>query len=57
MKFIAIKRLWLRRLLMATIGPLFVVQYVYLGLRAMVAEFAFCWNFEHPIDINGDTNA
>jgi hypothetical protein len=51
-KFILIERRWLRRILMATIGPAFVFQYLWFGLRSMAVEFKGCWDYEHPSKIN-----
>lgn len=51
MKFIpGIKRRWLRRIVMVTLGPVITFQYIYLGLRSMYYEFGQCWNFEHPTE-------
>lgn len=33
---------------MCILGPFFVVQYVYLGLRAMYYEFKECWSYQLP---------
>ena len=46
MKFANIKNLTSRRVLMCTLGPLFVFQYMYLGLRSMYYEFKWCWNYQ-----------
>jgi hypothetical protein len=47
MKFVTIKRRWLRRILMVAFGWPFVVQYLWLGLSAMYFEFKGCWNYQH----------
>jgi hypothetical protein len=44
-KFVNIKRRWLRRLVMVPAAPLFVPQYLYIGLRCMFYEFRACWSF------------
>jgi hypothetical protein len=55
-KFVNIERLWLRRVLMATIGPFFVFQYLYLALRNMCVEFKECWNYSHSPSPGDTTN-
>lgn len=42
-----IKNIKVRRVVMIAVTPFFAFQYMYLGLRSMVQEFKFLWNYEH----------
>lgn len=45
-----IKNIKVRRVVMIAVTPFFAFHYMYLGLRSMVREFAFLWNYEHPVE-------